>query len=63
MTRSPSPAAFRASLLTLCKNEARSTGRSADGVQTRLAMERFIARLQELAPDAFVLKGGLDFSG
>jgi hypothetical protein len=53
------PQQFRASVESRLSPVATGTGRSVNRTRTLLVMERFLARMVAVAPDAFVLKGGL----
>ena len=55
--KATTPQQFRASVESRLSAEASATGRSINRVRTLLVMERFLTRM--VAPDAFVLKGGL----
>lgn len=57
--RPQTPQAFKASLDSLVQAEARRTGRRQSSLRTLLVMERLLARIFAVAPDAFTLKGGL----
>jgi hypothetical protein len=53
------PDQFRASVDARLRGEAALQGRSLNRVRTLLVMERFLVRMVAVAPDAFLLKGGL----
>lgn len=53
------PAAFKASLDARIREQSKETGRVQDRLRTLLVMERFLARILEIAPGALTLKGGL----
>lgn len=54
-----SPLAFRISVDERLRKEVAASGRPINRARTLLIMERFLARVVELAPEALVLKGGL----
>jgi predicted nucleotidyltransferase component of viral defense system len=58
VSRYASPAAFRAALETRLNAGAAAGGRSVGRVRKLVAFSRFLARLQQSAPDRWVLKGG-----
>jgi hypothetical protein len=53
------PKQFHASVESRLSAVASASGRSINRVRTLLVMERFLTRMVAVAPDAFVLKGGL----
>ena len=53
------PQQFRASVESRLSPAAAETGRAVNRTRTLLVMERFLTRMVAVAPDAFVLKGGL----
>ncbi len=53
------PQQFRASVESRLSPVATGTGRSINRTRTLLVMDRFLARMVAVAPNAFVLKGGL----
>lgn len=53
------PQQFRVSVDDRLRREALAEGRPLNRVRTLLVMERFLTRMVAVAPDAFVLKGGL----
>jgi hypothetical protein len=57
--KATTPQQFRASVESRLSAESSATGRSINRVRTLLVMERFLTRMVAVAPDAFVLKGGL----
>jgi predicted nucleotidyltransferase component of viral defense system len=58
MNRYASPAAFRAALESRLNAASFASGRSVGRARKLVAFSRFLARLQESAPDLWVLKGG-----
>ena len=58
MSRYASPAAFRAALESRLNVSAAAGGRSVGRLRKLIAFSRFLARLQQSAPDHWVLKGG-----
>jgi len=59
MRKYPSPAAFRAAIDTRLRNRARKVGVPVQVVRRQAALERLMARLGQVAPERWVLKGGL----
>ena len=57
--KATSPQQFRASVESRLFTVATETGRTINRTRTLLVMERFLTRMVAVAPDAFVLKGGL----
>ena len=57
--KATTPQQFRASVESRLSAESSATGRTINRVRTLLVMERFLTRMVAVAPDAFVLKGGL----
>lgn len=53
------PQAFKASIETRIRQQATAEGRPIARVRSLLVMERFLARTVAVAPDLFVLKGGI----
>lgn len=53
------PMQFRVSVDDRLRREALAMGRPLNRVRTLLVMQRFLARMVAVAPEAFVLKGGL----
>ena len=53
------PQQFRVSVDDRLRRESAATGRLLNRARTLLVMDRFLARMVAVAPDAFVLKGGL----
>lgn len=53
------PQAFRRAIQDRLKAKSRTTGQPMHRLETALTMERFLARLATLMPDAVILKGGL----
>jgi predicted nucleotidyltransferase component of viral defense system len=58
MNRYASPAAFRAALESRLNAASVASGRSVGRARKLVAFSRFLARLQQSAPDQWVLKGG-----
>ena len=58
MSRYASPAAFRAALESRLNAGSAASGRSVGRARKLVAFSRFLARLQQSAPDRWVLKGG-----
>lgn len=55
----PSPAAFRAAVDTRLRNYARQVGVPVQVIRRQAALERLMARLAQVAPGRWALKGGL----
>ncbi len=53
------PQGFRVSVDDRLRREAATAGRPLNRMRSLLVMERFLVRMVAVAPDAFVLKGGL----
>ncbi len=58
-TQETTPQQLRASIESRLSPVATRTGRTINRTRTLLVMERFLARMVAVAPDAFVHKGGL----
>ena len=59
MRQYPSPAAFRAAIDTRLRNYAREVGVPVQIVRRQAALERLMARLTQVGPGRWALKGGL----